>query len=61
MKRWLQIARSQRRESTKDNENMELELSVSGINSLQTEQCASTSSGVRSAKKRKYYPSYLIF
>ena len=33
MKRWLQIARSQRRESTKDNENMELELSVSGINS----------------------------
>ena len=58
MKRWMKITPSQTRELTKDSKNMELELSVSGLNTLQTKQCASTSFGTRSAKKsakkRKY-------
>ena len=40
---------------------MELKSSVSGVNSLQTEQCASTSSGVKGARKRKNDQSYLTF
>ena len=39
----------------------ELESSVSGVNSLQKEQCAFTTSGVKGAKKRKYYRSYMTF
>ena len=50
MERWLKIVPSETRKSTKDNENMELESFVSGINTLQTEQCASTSSDVKGAK-----------
>ena len=50
MKRWLKIVSSQTKESKKDNKIMELEASVSVVKTLQTEQCASTSSGVRGAK-----------
>ena len=50
MERWLKIVPSQTRKSTKDNENLELESSVFGVNTLQTEQCTSTSSDVRGAK-----------
>ena len=44
------MAHSQTRESTKDNENMKMKLSVSVVNTLQTEHCASTSFGVRGTK-----------
>ena len=40
---------------------MELKSSVSGVNALQTEQCTSTSSDVKGAKKLKCYCSYLTF
>ena len=49
MEQWLKIAPSQTKESTKNKEKTELKSSVSGVNTLQTEQCASASSGVRGA------------
>ena len=62
MERWLKIGPNQTKESTKSNEKMESESSVSEVNILDKEQCVSTSSGVKKiAKKRKYYHSYLSF
>ena len=56
MERWLKIGPNQTKESTKSNEKMESESSVSEVNILDKEQCVSTSSGVKKvAKKRKYY------
>ena len=40
---------------------MELESPVFGVNTLQKKQCASTTSGVKGAKKCKYCQNYLTF
>ena len=51
MERWLIIGPNQTKESTKSNEKMESESSVSEVNILDKEQCVSTSSGVKKVAK----------
>ena len=61
MERWLKFRPREAKESTKDNENIELETFASGESTSLRQQCTSFRPDVKSMKKCKYDHNYLNF